>query len=271
MKKTFWWIASVLLVFTVISVSFKSAIADKTTEKAQTLNPVAVTTANRFETMVANVYQEAHLQSAGLDMGVFQKALTGFYNLKLAHKLPLSSNVLTVVDFNKPSREKRMWIVDLASQSLLLNTWVAHGQGSGDDLPNRFSNNEESHQSSLGFYVTDDTYIGKHGRSLRLDGMDEGFNNKARARDIVVHAADYVCQNTINQLGRLGRSFGCPAVSPEVVDQVITTLRGKTVLFINGADNNYTSKYLNQDMAANFALPQTAEKAASQSTVSAAL
>ena len=178
MKRTFWWIASVLVV-SVIAISFKNAVAYKSSFKSEPVNPVAVTTANRFETMVANVYQEAHLQSAGLDMGVFQKALTGFYNLKSAHKLPLSSNVLTVVDFNKPSREKRMWIVDLASQSLLLNTWVAHGQGSGDDLPNRFSNNEESHQSSLGFYVTDDTYIGKHGRSLRLDGMDEGFNNKA--------------------------------------------------------------------------------------------
>lgn len=271
MKKTFWWIASILLVFTVISVSFKSAVADKNTEKADTLNPATVTTANRFEILVSGVYQAAHLQSAGLDMGVFQKALTGFYNLKLAHKLPLSSNILTVVDFNKPSREKRMWIVDLASQSLLLNTWVAHGQGSGDDLPNRFSNNEESHQSSLGFYVTDDTYMGKHGRSLRLDGMDNGFNDKARARDIVVHAADYVCQNTINQLGRLGRSFGCPAVSPEVVGQVISTLRGKTMLFISGSDNTYTSKYLNEDMAANFALPQTPENASQQTTVRAAL
>ena len=271
MKKTFWWIASALLALTVISVSFKSAVAYKTTVKADTLNIAKVTKVNRFETLVSNVYKSANLQGAGLDMGVFEKALTGFYNLKLAHKLPLNSNILTVVDFNKPSREKRMWIVDLASQSLLLNTWVAHGQGSGDDLPDHFSNNEESHQSSLGFYVTDDTYIGKHGRSLRLNGMDEGFNNKARARDIVVHAADYVCQNTINQLGRLGRSFGCPAVSPAVVNQVIGTLRGKTVLFINGSDSNYNSKYLDQNMAANFALPQSSEKPAQQTTVSAIL
>ncbi len=113
-----------------------------------------------------------------------------------------------------------------AEQGLVLNTWVAHGQGSGDDMANRFSNNNESHQSSLGFYLTDDVYIGKHGKSLRLDGLDNGINSAARARGIVVHAADYVCQNTINQIGRLGRSFGCPAVSPEVAQTVINTIKG---------------------------------------------
>jgi len=159
-----------------------------------------------------------------------------------------------VVDFNKSSRSKRMWVIDLLNKKLLLNTWVAHGQGSGDDVATHFSDTNESHQSSLGFYVTDDIYFGKHGRSLRLDGMDAGFNSHARERAVVLHAADYVSQGTINTLGRLGRSFGCPAVSPLVIDYVINTLKGKTMIFINGSDSRYTSKYLNANLAANMAL-----------------
>ncbi len=210
-----------------------------------------------FEQYAETVYQAAKLQEAGLSMEVFQKALTGYFNLKTANKLSQNSSVITVVDFTKPSREKRMWIIDLLSKQLLLNTWVAHGKGSGDDIANQFSNNDESHQSSLGFYVTDDVYNGKHGRSLRLDGLDEGFNSNARARAIVLHAADYVSQSAIEQMGRLGRSFGCPAVSPEVVGQVINTIKGKTVLFINGNDPNYSSKYLDENIVANFTLPDS--------------
>src|ERR1700759_3216877 len=99
-----------------------------------------------------------------------------------------------------------MWIVDLVAKHLLLNTWVAHGQGSGDDVANSFSNINDSHQSSLGFYLTDDVYMGKHGRSLHLDGLDEGFNDDARAREIVVHGAPYVSERTINEKGKIGRS-----------------------------------------------------------------
>lgn len=260
MKKTFWLIAGVLLLFGVVATSFRTANINKADTLAIKGTTTTLSVTDRFSQFVSNVYQTAGLQASGLDQAVFEKALTGFYNLKLAHKLPVNSNTLTVVDFTKSSRTKRMWIIDLASKSLLLNTWVAHGQGSGDDVANRFSNNEESHQSSLGFYVTDDIYFGKHGRSLRLDGMDAGFNDKARERSIVVHAADYVCQNTINQLGRLGRSFGCPAVSPQVIDQVIGTLKGKTMMFINGSDNHYNSKYLNENLAASFVLPDTASR-----------
>ncbi|OKS87390.1 hypothetical protein RG47T_2851 [Mucilaginibacter polytrichastri] len=244
----------------IITVSFKAAVDSSTVNANNTTKTASLTSEVRFDNMVSDVYKAAGLQNSGLDLGTFQKAITGFYNLKLAHKLPFSSNILTVVDFNKPSHEKRLWIVDLQSKLLLLNTWVAHGQGSGNDLADHFSNNEESHQSSLGFYVTDDIYVGKHGRSLRLDGMDNGFNDKARERAIVLHAADYVCQGTINQLGRIGRSFGCPAVSPDVINQVIGTLKGKTMIFINGPDTKYNSKYLNTNLAASFAVPDTASR-----------
>lgn len=254
MKKTFGLITSILLVVTIITTSFRPV----DTLRADTTLISAASKGNtleaRYDQFVSTVYKNANLEQSGLDMLVFRKALTGFYNLKQAHKLPANSSILTVVDFSRPSSSKRMWIIDLASNTLILNTWVAHGQGSGDNLPVHFSNNADSHQSSLGFYVTDDIYYGKHGRSLRIDGMDNGFNNKARERAIVIHAADYVCQNTINQLGRLGRSFGCPAVSPQVVDQVINTLKGKKAVFINGNDPRYTSRYLNTDLAANYVI-----------------
>jgi hypothetical protein len=208
-----------------------------------------------FAQYVNNIYQTANLQQAGMDASVFQKAVTGYLNLKITNRLPQNSNVLTVVDFNKSSRVKRMWIIDMLNNKLLLNTWVAHGQGSGDDMADRFSNNNESHQSSLGFYLTDEVYMGKHGRSLRLDGLEAGINSAARARGIVVHAADYVCQNTINQLGRLGRSFGCPAVAPEVRDFVINTIKGHSVFFINGNDARYTSTLLDDTAPANSITP----------------
>ena len=251
MRKHFWGLLCGFLMVSVSFISWRPVSAEISTINGRS----ALSAKEVFSRYVATVYQTANLQQYGLDMAVFQKALTGYINLKTANKLPESSSVITVVDFTKSSREKRMWIIDLATEHLLLNTWVAHGQGSGDDIANRFSNTNESHQSSLGFYLTDDVYMGKHGRSLRLDGLDEGFNSSARARAIVVHAADYVSEGTINQLGRLGRSFGCPAVSPQVVDQVINTIKGKSLLFINGNDPAYTSKYLDMDdnVLTNFA------------------
>lgn len=206
-----------------------------------------------FNQYVDNIYQSADLQSSGLDADVFKKAITGYYNLKTDNKLSANSSVITIVDLAKSSRTKRMWIVDLQKKKLVLNTWVAHGSHSGDDMASRFSNNVDSFESSLGFYVTDNVYIGKHGRSLRLNGMDQGFNDRANERDIVLHAADYVGEGSIKALGRLGRSQGCPAVAPEYCNRIIDTIKGKNVLFINGNDSSYNSKYLNPDMAARLA------------------
>jgi len=252
MRKHFWWITCTALLFSITIISWKPVQA---TNKLTAAKHGPASAKELFEQYVDEVYQTANLQSSGLDEMVFRKAVTGFMNLKSAQKISPFSSVITVVDFNKSSRDKRMWIIDLVEKHLLINTWVAHGQGSGDEMANSFSNTDESHQSSLGFYLADDIYVGKHGRSLRLDGLDAGFNDAARAREIVVHAAPYVSQSTINQLGRLGRSWGCPAVSPEVSEQVINTIKGKTVFFINGNDNNYNSKYLNEDLSANYVFP----------------
>lgn len=203
-----------------------------------------------------NIYETANLYASGLSADVFYKAVTGFYNLKKTAHVRDDQSIITIVDFNQPSHTKRMWIIDLEKASLVLNTWVAHGQGSGMDVANQFSNTDSSHQSSLGFYLTGEIYMGKHGRSLRLDGMDAQFNSNARQRDIVVHGADYVSQQMINSTGRLGRSFGCPAVAPELTATIIELIKDKTVLYINGPEtNHFTSKYLDQDLVANAMFP----------------
>ncbi|MEJ5996213.1 murein L,D-transpeptidase catalytic domain family protein [Pedobacter sp. Du54] len=205
---------------------------------------------------VDGIYQAAHLKDAGLLEATFEKALTGFYNLKKAGQLSKKS-ILTIVDFDQVSTKKRLYIIDLDKKEILLNTWVAHGQRSGNNEAIKFSNQNDSFSSSLGFYVTGEVYRGMHGKSLKLDGMDEGFNNNARMRSIVVHGAAYVSKGTIQALGRLGRSQGCPAVAPELADKVISTIEDKTVLFINKSQEAYTSKYLDHTLAANFALEHT--------------
>lgn len=211
-----------------------------------------------YDQYVQELYNDINLAASGLNPAVFEKAVTGFYNLKNSGKLSKAKSVISIADMDQASTSKRLWVIDLDKREVILNTWVAHGKNTGDDKATRFSNVNSSNQSSIGFYVTGEVYYGKHGRSLRLDGMDAGYNSNARARAIVVHGASYVGQGTINALGRLGRSQGCPAVSPEYSDKLISTIEGKTVLFINGTDQNYTSRYLDTHVAASFAaLPTT--------------
>lgn len=214
-----------------------------------------------YHTYLQDLYVKANLAASGLDQMVFDKAVTGYYNLKNAGKLSSKKSIISIADMNKSSSTKRLWVIDLDKKEVLLNTWVAHGKNTGDDIATKFSNVNSSYQSSLGFYVTGEVYVGKHGRSLRLDGMDQGYNDNARNRAIVVHGASYVGQGTINALGRLGRSQGCPAVAPELSDKVINTIEGKTVLFINGADQKYSSKYLDGQLAAAFATNLNQDKA----------
>lgn len=139
--------------------------------------------------------------------------------------------VLTVIDYSLASRERRLWVLDLAHARVLAHELVAHGRGSGDDLARRFSNRPGSLQSSLGTFVTGPVYRGRHGLSLRLRGLDPGLNDQAEARAIVVHGAPYVSETVARKLGRLGRSQGCPALSPDVAARVIDLIRDGTVLF----------------------------------------
>ncbi len=142
-----------------------------------------------------------------------------------------SAKRLAVIDFSLPSSEPRLWIFDLEKRRLLLEELVAHGQNSGDNHANSFSNVVGSYQSSIGLFLTQESYFGRHGYSLRMDGLEPGINDNARERAIVIHKADYVDPSWIERQGRIGRSQGCPAVRPAVVEQVVDSLKGGQFLF----------------------------------------
>ena len=227
MKRSFYWIfISTLSIVSLSAISWVSIkeFPEQSLLSADQGDIVNTAPINLFDNYVADLYQQVGLGSTNMDVAVFKKALIGYHNFKKSNLLSADRSIISIVDFNKSSREKRLWIVDLNKKKLLFNTLVAHGQGSGDDLAQNFSNIENSHQSSLGFYITNNIYQGKHGMSLVLNGMDKGFNTNAKARAVVVHAADYVSEEFIKIHGRLGRSHGCPALPPELTPQIIETI-----------------------------------------------
>jgi len=196
---------------------------------------------------IATLYKQINFNEAEqLDYYVFVNAMTGYMNLKAEHKLSPEKDIITICDYSLSANSKRMWVIDLSAKKVLLNTHVAHGQGTGEEYAKRFSNNEGSHQSSIGFYVTGTTYTGKHGNSMYLHGMDEGYNSAAYKRAIVVHGAGYVSNDFIAGTGRLGRSWGCPAVSTDVSERLIDLTKDGTCLFIYYPEQKYlaTSAWL---------------------------
>lgn len=160
----------------------------------------------------------------------FSNAFKGYQLLK--DKGVLRKDIITIIDFSLSSREKRLWIIDMKTNEILLNTFVAHGKNSGSDYAVNFSNKNESYKSSLGFFTTGEVYRGKHGLSLKLDGLEKGVNDNARKRAVVLHGADYVSRKFIKAHNRLGRSQGCPAVPVEFSKKIINTIKGKSCLFI---------------------------------------
>jgi hypothetical protein len=149
---------------------------------------------------------------------------------------------LTVIDYSKPSTDERLWVFDLESNQLVYEELVAHGQGSGGNLPTLFSNEPETHRSSLGLFVTQDTYVGRNGYSLRLDGLDPGFNHHARERAIVMHGAPYVSEQFARAQGRLGRSWGCPALREAVARELIDRVKGGGLIFAYYPDQEWLSQ-----------------------------
>jgi len=223
-----------------IASSFKIVSADET---------VASNSEAIVEGMISSLYNQLDFtRSERLSYEVFAKAYRGYINLRNAGKLNMTHQILTICNFALPSTEERMWIIDLVKKKVLINTYVAHGQGSGEDCELTFSNEENSHKSSLGFYVTDEVYQGDHGTSLRLRGQDQGFNDAAFDRGIVVHGSAYVCKNYIAAKQRAGRSWGCPAVPAKMSLPVINAIKGNTCLFIYYPNTHYlqASYWLNK-------------------------
>ncbi len=204
--------------------------------------------------------------AAGLSPRVFSMALDAVASAR-ARGISGRDDLLTIIDYSLPATPPRLWVLDLENGKVLYHELVAHGSGSGDNYANRFSNNNDSHQTSLGLFVTGGTYEGGNGYSLKLRGLDKGFNDRAEERHIVMHGAWYVSAEHARAQGRLGRSWGCPAVSQQSARPVIDTIKGGSFVF------SYASAdpaWLRAARAATATLQQTAATLAGGTTATAA-
>jgi hypothetical protein len=167
-------------------------------------------------------------QATNLNPNVLKLSLIAYEHAqqKGVTKKPL----LTIIDYSKPSSDRRLWVVDLSNNKVLFNTWVAHGKNSGNATSTSFSNQPSSLKSSIGVFMTTDIYSGKHGNSLHVQGLESGVNDKAYSRSIVFHGADYVSGNIAKSTGRVGRSWGCMAVSQDVIQPLIHTIQNKALV-----------------------------------------
>ncbi|MEY8591328.1 murein L,D-transpeptidase catalytic domain family protein [Butyricimonas hominis] len=182
------------------------------------------------------LYHEIGLEGI-VDYALFERAIAGYNQTD-----SLAKDILTLIDFSKPSTEKRLYVVNLRLKKLLYVSYVSHGRNSGEKYATSFSNKEGSYKSSLGFYRTENTYYGKNGYSLILDGLEKGINDNAKERAIVMHGAAYADPSTIRSCGRLGRSLGCPALPLTVCKKIIDTIKGGTLLYIHGDDKTYAER-----------------------------
>lgn len=219
-----------------VAFSFKSVTK---TEKKQLIT--ANTQEIQDENTDSNLYADLQLEALGLSVEAFETALRGYENIKEVRTLK-KQNILSIVDFSQPSTNKRLYIIDLFERKVLFHTYVAHGQGSGLLMANKFSNIPESFQSSLGFYETDKPYMGKNGFSLKLKGLERGINHQAENRAIVLHAAPYVSEQFIRNAGYLGRSHGCPAVPEKLNKPIIEKIKDGSILFIYANRAEYAKR-----------------------------
>jgi hypothetical protein len=191
--------------------------------------------------MISIIYNNLETNHNSLpNIESFEKGIQGFYALK--EKGKIKKDILTIVDFSLPSNQKRLWVIDLNNNKILYNTLVAHGLNSGGLYAKSFSNVLDSNKSSLGFFSTGECYVGKHGLSLKLDGLENGINNKARVRDVVIHGASYVSKSYIEGNKYLGRSLGCPAIPQKLSKDIIKIIKNQSCLFIYHPNKAYALK-----------------------------
>lgn len=224
---------SLLLLF-VISTSFtNTTIIPATTD----------VTLNKVEDDISSLYEVFKKQNETVpQLMSFSQAVKGYSKLKSQGKI--ENETLTIIDFSLSSTAKRLWVLDMKTYKVLFNTVVAHGRNTGGEFATKFSNTNNSNQSSLGFYITDNTYYGKNGLSLFLDGQEKGFNDNARKRYVVFHGAKYANPDFAKRNGRLGRSLGCPAVPTAFNTAIIKQIKNKSCMFIYHPNKKYqeTSK-----------------------------
>ena len=214
-----------LLLFGLLILSSTQAFNNKTTKPIDGWKNIVVALSSKFN----------------ISLDALKNAINVYQQLKLAGKLS-NQQFLTIADFSKPSSEKRLFVINVEKMELVFQSLVAHGRNSGKLMAEKFSNKMESYQSSMGFFLTGNIYKGKHGMSLQLDGIEEGINDKAKQRAIVIHGADYVNEQLIKKQGYIGRSLGCPAVPQNQVKDIIQTIKGSSLFYIHTPDKTYLQK-----------------------------
>ncbi|MFA5329526.1 MAG: murein L,D-transpeptidase catalytic domain family protein [Prolixibacteraceae bacterium] len=203
------------------------------------VNNARVTEIGSGEAMNNDIYATVNLADTGLSRDVFNLAIRGLNKLDSEGKLK-NPNILTIADYSQSSNNKRLYVIDLKNRKLLFNTYVAHGRNTGEEYAKSFSNKEGSLKSSLGFYITENPIVGTHtGFALLIDGVEKGINDRAVKRAIIIHGAEYATESFIKKHGRLGRSFGCPALPPDLNKPIIETIKGGTCLFLYNPDTKY--------------------------------
>jgi len=224
-----------LVIFVVVIFSFGFKYRPPILEKKTVLNNDSI------EMSVKKIWDESSFKEI-VSYDLFQMAMKGYYKYD-----SFEVGKISIIDYSKPSSVKRFYVIDLKNKSLLFNTLIAHGKNTGENKAIHFSNKPKSLKSSLGFFKTSETYYGKHGYSMKLDGLEKGINDNARKRAIVIHGANYVSAEFVLQNGRLGRSWGCPALPVSKTKKVIDAINNGTCLFIYGKNEEYlkVSEFLN--------------------------
>ena len=170
------------------------------------------------------------VKTKNLNPHIVKLAIKAFSSAQVSG-VHITKPILTIIDYTLPSTYKRLWVIDIARKKILYNSLVAHGKYSGENYTTNFSNRINSLQTSVGLFLTENTYLGRYGYSLRLQGLEKGFNDNAKVRAIVFHGAPYVNKKFAATVGRIGRSWGCPAVEPKLATPIINTIKDGTLIF----------------------------------------
>lgn len=238
--------ASAMFLMVVLSSSSSSSLFEKQNNSQHAITASSESINKSTAAKPGELYREWGLEASGLSLAAFENAQKGFSLLEAGNRLK-NRDLLTIIDYSLPSSQKRLFVLDMVTGKIIFNSLVAHGRNSGLNYASAFSNKSESHQSSLGFYITLNSYVGENGYSLKLQGCENGINDKAYRRAIVMHGADYVSESFIQRNGYLGRSHGCPAVPVSLSKKIIDAIKGGSCMFLYYPSKKYIqqSKILN--------------------------